>query len=110
MNVALVPIGRDERDMRFLIRAGGRHAGGITVHSVQGRSFSYGLAIAPDMRRQGVAHAALGLLFAQMHARGFTHAVVQVAPENAASLALHLGLGFVKSACCEWAITLQKDL
>ena len=31
--------------LRYFIRADGRHAGGITVHSVQGAQFSYGVAV-----------------------------------------------------------------
>ena len=37
--------------LRYFIRADGRHAGGITVHSVQGAQFSYGVAVSGDMRR-----------------------------------------------------------
>ena len=49
--------------LRYFIRADGRHAGGITVHSVQGAQFSYGVAVSGDMRRRGIASAALPLLF-----------------------------------------------
>ena len=44
--------------LRYFIRADGRHAGGITVHSVQGAQFSYGVAVSGDMRRRGVASSA----------------------------------------------------
>ena len=79
--------------LRYFIRADGRHAGGITVHSVQGAQFSYGVAVSGDMRRRGVASSALMLLFETMKSRGFTACVVQIAPDNDASLALHRKLG-----------------
>ena len=56
--------------LRYFIRADGRHAGGITVHSVQGAQFSYGVAVSGDMRRRGVASSALMLLFETMKSRG----------------------------------------
>lgn len=62
--------------LRYFIRADGRHAGGITVHSVQGAQFSYGVAVSGDMRRRGVASSALMLLFETMKSRGFTACVV----------------------------------
>lgn len=98
MNVTLQFIGKSADDLRFFILLNGAHAGGITVHSVRGASFSYGIAVAPEKRRRGVAHEALLLLFAHMHARGFTRAVVGIAPDNAASLALHRELGFIEIA------------
>lgn len=110
MNIALYSIGRDEDDLRFSIRAGGRHAGGITIHSVMGSAFSYGIAVAPAMRRQGVARAALVLLFAQMKARGFTNVSVHVAPDNAASLALHRALGFAPVQRDARAVMLVRSL
>ncbi len=98
MNITLKSIGKSADDLRFFILLDGRHAGGITVHSVQGASFSYGIAVAPEKRRRGVARKALLLLFAQMRAKGFARAVVRIAPDNAASLALHHGLGFVETS------------
>lgn len=98
MNVTLRHIGKSAGDLRFFILCDGRHAGGITVHSVRGTRFSYGIAVAPAMRRRGIARAALKLLFDRMQKLGFAEAVVQVAPENAASLALHAGLGFTRIA------------
>ena len=41
---------------------------------------------------------------------GFQHAVAQVAPENAASLALHRSLGFEVVSKDISAITLKKSL
>ena len=87
-------IGKSADDLRFFILKDGAHAGGITVHSIEGGCFSYGIAVAPAMRRRGVARAALPLLFDEMKRRGLSCAVVQIAPENAASLALHRTLGF----------------
>ena len=47
---------------RYQILCGHTHAGGITVYP-QGRSFSYGIAIARERRRQGIAKQALSMLF-----------------------------------------------
>ena len=92
--VTLRYIGKSADDLRFFILSDGQHAGGITVLSVHAPCFSYGIAVAPALRRRGVAKAALSLLFEEMARRGFSQAVVQVAPDNAASLALHASLGF----------------
>ena len=94
--VEIKHIGKSADDLRFFILMDGQHAGGITVHSVNPPGFSYGIAIAKNMRRKGVAKAALPLLFEEMKRRGFTRASVQIAPENQASLALHATLGFVR--------------
>ena len=96
--------------LRYFIRADGRHAGGITVHSVQGAQFSYGIAVSKAMRRRGIASAALPLLFETMKARGSTACVVQIAPDNAASLALHRKLGFVQTGRNARAVTMEKAL
>ncbi len=106
--VTLLPIGRGADDLRFFIRLDGRHAGGITVHSVRPPSFSYGIAVAPALRGRGVARRALKLLFEEMARRGFSFAVVQVAPDNAASLALHDALGFSLVAQDAGSVTLAR--
>lgn len=110
MTVTLKCIGRSAEDLRFFLLADGRHAGGITVHSICGTAFSYGIAVAPGMRRRGVARSALPRLFALMRDRGFTLARVQVAPENAASLALHRSLGFAEIKRDATAVTLELPL
>ena len=78
---------------RYQILCGHTHAGGITVYP-QGRSFSYGIAIARERRRQGIAKQALSMLFSQLSDLGFQEAVARIKPENRASLALHRSLGF----------------
>ena len=103
-------IGKSADDLRFFILLNGQHAGGITVHSVKAPRFSYGVAVAPILRRRGAAKGALLLLFEEMKRRGFSQAVVQVAPDNAASLALHASLGFAETARDERAVTLSKHL
>ena len=108
--VTLRHIGKSADDLRFFILSEGAHAGGITVHSVHPPRFSYGIAIAPALRRRGVAKAALSLLFEEMARRGFSQAVVQVAPGNAASLALHASLGFEAVPWDGEAVTLVKEL
>lgn len=110
MKITLRHIGKSADDLRFFILCSGRHAGGITVHSVCGTRFSYGIAVVPAMRRRGIARAALTLLFERMQKLGFTEATVQVAPENAASLALHAHLGFAKTAEDEQAVSLTLTL
>ena len=95
MSIQLKHIGKSADDLRFFILLDGQHAGGITVHSVNMPQFSYGIAIAKGMRRKGIARAALPLLFERMQQLGFARAVVQIAPDNAASLALHRSLGFI---------------
>ena len=108
-DIFLIPVGQGG-ERRYLIRAGGRHAGGITVHSVRGDAFSYGIAIAPDMRRHGVASAALLQLFEQMRAQGFACAIAQVQEQNAASLALHAKLGFIRTLNEDGVVTLERAL
>ena len=54
MRVSLLPLDPPP-SLRFFIRADGLHAGGITVHSVSGARFSYGIAVSGAMRRRGVA-------------------------------------------------------
>ncbi|MBR5301421.1 MAG: GNAT family N-acetyltransferase [Clostridia bacterium] len=103
-------IGKSADDLRFFILMDGQHAGGITVHSVNPPQFSYGVAIAANMRRKGVARAALPLLFEQMRRKGFSKAVVQIAPENAASLALHAALGFAPMQAAADALTFELIL
>ena len=44
MQISLLPLDPPPC-LRYFIRADGRHAGGITVHSVQGAQFSYGVAV-----------------------------------------------------------------
>ena len=108
-DVLLVPVGK-EGERRYLIRLDGAHAGGITVHSVRGDAFSYGIAIAPRHRRRGAAFAALCSLFELMRADGFARAVVQVEARNEASLALHEKLGFEKTRCERGVVTLERAL
>ena len=103
-------IGKSADDLRFFILKDGAHAGGISVHSIQGTSFSYGVAVTETKRRQGVARTALPLLFAFMQRRGFTTVYVQVDPQNTASLALHNALGFTETARDARAVTLYKSL
>lgn len=109
MQISLLPLDPPPC-LRYFIRADGRHAGGITVHSVQGAQFSYGVAVSKAIRRRGIASAALPLLFETMKARGFSACVVQIAPDNAASLALHRKLGFVQTGRNAQAVTMEKAL
>ena len=108
--ITLKYIGQSADDLRFFIHLDGRHAGGITVHSVSGDTFSYGILVVPALRGRGVARGALHQLFSLMRARGFARAVVYVAPENAASLALHHALGFRELSREGGAVRLELEL
>lgn len=110
MSISLRFIGKSADDLRFFILSDGQHAGGITVHSIKDDSFSYGIAIAPHMRSKGIAKAALPLLFDVMKQKGFARAVVQIAPDNTASLALHRALGFVLTSQADDALTFIRIL
>ena len=108
--ITIAHIGKSADDLRFFILCDGQHAGGITVHSVKAPSFSYGIAVAPAMRRRGVAKAALPLLYADMKQRGFRTVQVQIAPDNIASIALHRSLGFLETSRNVQQIVLNKLL
>ena len=110
INVSIRHIGKSADDLRFFLYEAGSHAGGITVHSVNGDCFSYGIAVAREKRNRGVAKAALPLLFSEMKKRGFSSVCVQIAPDNAASLALHASLGFVQTGRSAQAVTMEKTL
>ena len=110
MNIQLKHIGKSADDLRFFILADERHAGGITVHSIEGSCFSYGIAVTETMRRRGVARAALTKLYDGMRRRGFTLVRVQIAPGNAASLALHTSLGFETAGSDDRAVTMARRL
>lgn len=110
MNIQLKQLGKSADDLRFFILLDGRHAGGITVHSVNNASFSYGIAVSPSKRRKGVARGALSLLFARMRKKGFETAVVQIAHNNLPSLALHTALGFKELSRSESIVTLSLAL
>ena len=110
MTLQLRHIGKSADDLRFFILKDGLHAGGITVHSAALPRFSYGIAVAPALRRRGVASTALALLFEEMQRRGFSQAVVQIARENAASLALHVSLGFEETGREDGIVTMRRSL
>ena len=108
--ISLRHIGKSAEDLRFFIEENGSHAGGITVHSVNGDSFSYGIAVAREKRKRGVAKTALPLLDDFMKERGFSRAVVAIAADNAASLALHAALGFRQIGRSEQTVFMEKAL
>ena len=110
MDISIRHIGKSADDLRFFLYEAGSHAGGITVHSVNGDCFSYGIAVAREKRNRGVAKTALPLLFEEMKKRGFSRVCVQIAPENAASLALHASLGFAQTGRSAQAVTMEKTL
>lgn len=108
--ITLLHIGKSADDLRFFIRLDDQHAGGITVHSICGDAFSYGILVVPALRGRGIARAALGQLFALMRTRGFARAVVSIASGNAASLALHKALGFAERSRDDGAVLMERRL
>ena len=110
MDISIRHIGKSAEDLRFFLYEDDQHAGGITVHSIAGNVFSYGIAVAREKRNRGVAKAALPLLFDFMKARGFSLVFVEIAPENAASLALHRALGFKAVPSGESVVRMEKQL
>ena len=110
INVSIRNIGKSADDLRFFIYEDSAHAGGITVHSISGEAFSYGVAIAREKRNRSVAKAALPLLYDFMKMRGFSRVFADIAPENAASLALHASLGFTETRRTAQAIRMEKTL
>ena len=110
MQISIRHIGKSADDLRFFLYEDGQHAGGVTVHSVSGDAFSYGVAVAQEKRNRGVAKAALPLLYREMKERGFSRVRVQIVPENAASLALHQSLGFEETGRSAQAVTMEKAL
>lgn len=110
MQVSLRFIGHEPDNLRWFIRADEQHAGGITVHSVCPPRFSYGIAVSPTLRRQGIALQAVPLLLSEMRRRGMTVCIAEIAPDNAASLALHRHLGFREDVWSDNAVRFIKDL
>ena len=109
-HVSLRQIGKSADDLRFFIYEDGHHGGGITVHSISGDSFSYGIAVAREKRNRGLAKAALPLLYRLMKQRGFSRVFVQIASDNAASLALHASLGFEEIRRDAQTVTMARAL
>ena len=91
--VSIVFLEGDSASRRYSILAGGKYAGGITVYGY-GETVSYGIAIPPKMRRQGIARGALLQLFVILAQDWVKEAQVFIRPDNTASLALHKSLGF----------------
>ena len=94
--VTLRPLPSGYGEERLAIWLGDQYAGGITLHSIDRAQgvFSYGIAVARPLRRQGVALRAVRALLARCAAQGFALCAVEVYADNAPSLALHAKLGF----------------
>ena len=97
-SITLRPLPSGPAEARFGIYLADTYAGGITVHSIDRAHgvFSYGIAVARDLRRRGVAQQALTQLLAWYAAQGFTCCAVEIYADNTASLALHTKLGFAE--------------
>ena len=90
--ITLRHIGKSADDLRFSILLDGRCAGGITVHSVNPPAFSSGIAVAPALRRRGIARA----LFAELERRlpEIDELFLEVRASNSGAIALYRTLGF----------------
>ena len=95
MEIVLKPLPSTSGEQRYSILADRRPAGGITAYLSSFPVASWGIAVAPEKRRRGVAAAALCRLLSLLRDQGFTSVQVRIRSTNAASLALHRSLGFV---------------
>lgn len=97
--IELKQIASSDTDARYTLALGdGTHVGGISVYGIDSDrlSFSFGIALARNMRGKGYAALALRELFALYRAQGFTRCVSRVFEDNAASIRLHERVGFVQ--------------
>ena len=109
-SITLFFIGKEPNDLRWFILLNERHAGGITIHSTNGSTFSYGIAIAPLLRRKGIASVALYMLFDLMKKKGYTLARTHIQLDNVASLRLHQALGFTEIKQTNNIVTMERIL
>jgi RimJ/RimL family protein N-acetyltransferase len=87
----------ENRDRWFLIEAGGRGVGTITLYgfSPDGRSAEWGrLVVDPDQRGHGYGARALALVIAHARALGVRTLRCEVLEENRVAASLYLGAGF----------------
>ena len=80
---------------QFTIRADGCMVGLVSLFEQEDGTVCDGVEVFPPFRRCGYAHQGLTLLMDIARARGFSVQTAQVRTNNAASIALHSGLGFV---------------
>ena len=113
MKITLKPLPSTPGEQRFSILEDRRPSGGITAYLSSFPVASWGIAIAPERRRQGIAAAALCQLLSLLRDQGFTSVKVRIRSTNAASLALHRSLGFVPEETRpedEGILILSRDL
>ena len=82
-----------------IVADGDQVVGTINTHDCDRRAgaFSYGMAVAPDWRRQGFAAEAIRLVLRYFFAElGYQKVTIQVYEFNTASRRLHERLGFVR--------------
>ena len=72
----------------------GEVAGYAGMHGICGEGHITNIAVAPDMRRRGVARALLDALLAHAHEHEFTLLTLEVRASNAAAVALYEAAGF----------------
>ena len=80
---------------QFVIRADGCVVGLVSLFEHEDGTVCDGVEVFPPFRRCGYAHQGLTLLMDIARMRGFTVQTAQVRTDNAPSIALHGGLGFV---------------
>ncbi|MBQ4581150.1 MAG: GNAT family N-acetyltransferase [Clostridia bacterium] len=80
---------------QFAIRADGCMVGTVSLFEHEDGTVCDGVDVFPPFRRCGFARRGLTLLMDIARARGFTVQTAQIRTDNAASIALHGGLGFV---------------
>ncbi len=79
---------------QFSIRMEGCVVGTVSLYEHEDGTVSEGVEVFPTFRRCGFARQALSLLEDAARKHGYTVLTTQVRTDNAASIALHQGLGF----------------
>ena len=66
----------------------------LGLHHAAAELEVYNIAVRPDLRGQGFAHALLAFALREAAQHGFTRAILEVRPSNTPALALYERLGF----------------
>ena len=88
-------VGREVGVVQLVIEHDGRFVGDFGVQTVgQPSTIELGLAVAPEMKGQGIATRASAILIAELFRQGMHRVVARVDPRNEPSLKLFDRLGF----------------
>lgn len=79
----------------FVALSGGEVVGYAGMHCILGEGHITNLAVAPALRRRGVARNLLDALLAHAHRQSLVLLTLEVRASNIAAIALYGGLGFV---------------